>query len=171
MEVAGSRLWWRSWVSTANCEEVRVDVKIGGVKRQGAHMVAGEGLALEHDLVFPVDVGLVKGRHEQVEVGRQRLHHGDFRLGGAHDRGDELGGLLVGVEPGRERGLIEGLEVPLDALGRPCREILADTGLGPLGLEAQGVPAEVDALVRGINTRCGFCSSVRYTVISRRVTR
>ena len=66
-------------------------------------MVAGEGLALENDLVFTVDVRLVKGRHEQVEVGRQRLHDSHLGLGGTHDRGNEFGGPLIGVEPGRER--------------------------------------------------------------------
>lgn len=67
-----------------------------------AYMVAGESLALKNDLVFPVDVRLVKGRHEQVEVGRQRLHDSHLRLGGTHDRGDELGSSLIGVKPGRE---------------------------------------------------------------------
>ena len=66
-------------------------------------MVAGEGLALEHDLVFPVDVWLVKGRHEQVEVGCQRLHDSHLRLGSTHDRGDKFGGSIIGVKPGRER--------------------------------------------------------------------
>jgi hypothetical protein len=37
--------------------------------------------------------------------------------------------------------------VALHSLRCPCREILVDAGLSPLGLEAQRVPAEVDALV------------------------
>lgn len=110
-------------------------------------MVAGKRFTLEYDLVLPVDVRPVEGRHEQVKVGCQRLHHRDLGLRGAHDRGDELRGLLVGIEPSRERRRLEGLEVALDSLGSPGREVLVDACLGPLGLEAQGVPAEVDALV------------------------
>lgn len=130
-------------------------------------MVAGKGLALEHDLVLPVDVGPVEGRHQEVEVGRQGLHHGYFPFGGAHDRGDELGGALVGIEPGRERRPVERLEVALHALRRPRREVLVDAGLGPLGLEAQRVPAEVDALVRGAIVRTGgLCGSYVWGVSS-----
>lgn len=113
-------------------------------------MVTGERPALEYDLVFPIDVWPVEGRHQQVEVGGQRLHHGHLGLGGAHDRSDELGCPGVGVEPCWERRLLERLEVALYSLGSPGREVLVDAGLCPLGLEAQGVPAEVDAFVIGV---------------------
>lgn len=97
-------------------------------------MVAGKRLALEHDLVLAIDVGLVKSRHQQVEVGRQGLHDGHLTLRGAHDGGDELGRPVVGIEPGRERRSIERLEVTLHALGSPGGEVLVDAGLGALGL-------------------------------------
>jgi hypothetical protein len=118
------------------------------MRRKGsAYMVARKGLALEHDFVLPIDVWAVKGRHQEVEVGGQRLHHGHLGLGGAHDRGDELGGPLIDIEPGRERRPVKRLEVALNSLRRPGREVLGDAGLGPLRLETQRVPAEVDALV------------------------
>jgi hypothetical protein len=65
-------------------------------------MIAREGFAFEHDLVLPVDVRLVKGRHEQVEVGCQCLHDSHLRLGGSHDGDDKFGGSIIGVEPGWE---------------------------------------------------------------------
>ncbi len=116
-------------------------------------MVAGKRLALEYDLVLSIDVWSIEGRHEQVEVGCQRLHHCHLGLGGANDRGNELRCSLVCIEPSRERRRLERLEVALDSLGSPSREVLVDACLGPLGLEAQGVPAEVDALV--------ICATIR----------
>ncbi len=99
-------------------------------------MVTGKGLALQDNLVPAVDVRAVESRHEEVEVGCQRLHDGNLGLGGAHDRSDELGRPRIDIKPGRERRLLKGLEVPLYALCSPCREILVDAGSGPLGLEA-----------------------------------
>lgn len=108
-------------------------------------MVAGEGFALKEDLVPAVDVGVVKGRHEEVEVGRQGLHDGHLGRGGAYDGGDQLSGAGVDVQPCREGGALERLEVALYALGGPCGQILADAGGCPLGLETERVSAEVDA--------------------------
>lgn len=118
----------------------------------GFYMVAGERLALQNDLVPAVNVRAVERSHQEVEVCCQRLHDGNLGLGGAHDRGHEPGCPGIDVKPGRQRRLVERLEVPLDALRSPSRKILVDAGTGSLGLEAQGVPAEIDTLVCGIIT-------------------
>ena len=62
---------------------------------------------------------MVKCRHEEVEVGRQRLHHGDLGLGSTHNGGYEFGSPGIGIQPGRKRGSIQRLEVTLDTLRGP----------------------------------------------------
>ena len=63
-----------------------------------------------------------------MEVRRQRLHDSDFGDGSAHNRGDQFGSAGIGIQPGRERGALERLEVALYALRGPCRQVLADAG-------------------------------------------
>lgn len=148
MEVEGVRPWWRSWVSTANWEGLAG--LVGGGGGGSCYVVTGEGFALEEDLVPAVDIGVVKGRHEEVEVGRQGLHDGHLGRGGAYDGGDQLGGARVHVQPSREGGSLKRLEVALYTLGGPCAQILADASGCPLGLETERVATEVDAAAVGI---------------------
>jgi hypothetical protein len=60
-------------------------------------MVAREGLALQDNLVPALDVWLVESRHQQVKVGRQRLHDGHLGLSRADDGSHELGGPRISV--------------------------------------------------------------------------
>lgn len=120
-----------------------------------AYMVTGKGLSLENNLVFPVDIRTVEGRHQEVQVGRQCLHDSHLGRRAAHDRGDELRDAFVGVEPCREGRVIERLEVTLDTLCRPGREILVDTNPGPFRLETQRVSAQVHAFVTNFGS--GLC--------------
>lgn len=106
-------------------------------------MVTRERLALENDFVPSLGIRAVKGRHQQVEVGRERLHDGHLGRVGPDDGGHHLGGMGVGVEPSRQRGVVERLEVTLDALGPPRVQVLPDTHRRPLRLQAQRVPAEI----------------------------
>jgi hypothetical protein len=65
-------------------------------------MVTGKRFAFKDDFVSAVDVWVVKGRHQEMEVGRQRLHDGNLGLESAHDGGNELGCPRIGIKPGRE---------------------------------------------------------------------
>ena len=112
-------------------------------------MVAGKGLALEDDLVPAVDVGLVKCRHEQVQVRRQRLHDGDLVLTRPNYGRHEASSARIGVEPRRQRRALKRLEVALHALGGPGVEVLVEALGRPFGLEAERVTAEVGAWFRG----------------------
>ena len=88
-----------------------------------------------------------------MKIGRQRLHDSDLRLFRTHYGSHHLGGPMICVEPRRQRGILKGLEVPLDALGCPCRKILLDAGRRPLRLYPKGVSAEVCAW-RGFIEMC-----------------
>lgn len=85
-----------------------------------------------------------------MEVGRQGLHDGHLGRRGAYDGGDQLSGAGVDVQPCREGGALERLEVALYALGCPGGQILADASGCPLGLETERVATEVDAAAVGI---------------------
>lgn len=87
-------------------------------------MVARKRLALENNLVSPVSARRVKSRHEKMEIRRQRLHNRDLFLlradhGGHHPRRPR-----IHVQPRRQRRVGHGLEVALDALRAPRREVL-----------------------------------------------
>ena len=109
-------------------------------------MVTGEGLILQNDLVTAIDIGAVKGRHQEVNVGSQGLH--DSHLGhiGTYDGRNELCSFGIGIQPRRKRGLLKRLEMALHSLSGPCGEILIETGDGSLGLHTQRIAAEIDAL-------------------------
>jgi hypothetical protein len=66
-------------------------------------MVAGECLALQDDLEFPINVRAIEGRHKQVDVCGQSLHNGHLRFGSAHNWRNKFGGTLIGINPGRKR--------------------------------------------------------------------
>lgn len=108
-------------------------------------MIAGEGLAFQDDLVAAVLVGFVERRHEKMQIRRQGLHDGDLGLMCSHDGGHEPGRPGIDIQPRRKRGVAEGFEVALDALGAPSVEKLADPGGRTLGLQAERVAAEVSA--------------------------
>lgn len=110
-----------------------------------SYVVTRKSLALQQYLVLSVGVRVVKGRHEEVQVRRQGLHHGHLGLIGADNGRDLLGNMGIGVQPRRQRRVVQGLEVALDALGAPCVEILLHPSPRPLRLQAQGVSAQVGA--------------------------
>lgn len=82
-----------------------------------------------------------------MEVGRKRLHHGDLRSVGANDGSHHLGCLGVNVEPCRKGRVVQRLEMALDALCRPCREVLLYPLRRALGLQTERVAAEVGAFL------------------------
>lgn len=100
-------------------------------------MIAWESSALQDNFVLAIDVRTVEGGHQEMEVGRQGLHHGNLGLGCAHDGGDQFGRPGIGVQPGRKRGAIQGLEMSLHTLGCPSVQVLADASPGSFGLEAE----------------------------------
>jgi len=83
------------------------------------HMVAWEGFALKDDLVPAFGVGMVEGRHQEVQVCCQSLHDSDLGRGGAHNGCDKIGGTGIGVQPSRKRGVVQRLEVTLYPLSSP----------------------------------------------------
>lgn len=104
-------------------------------------MIAGKRLALQDDLVPTIGVRAVKCRHEQMEIGRQRLHNGHFRLVRTDYGRHHLGSPIIYIEPCGQRRVLEGLEVALDTLRRPRRKVLLDAGRRPLRLHPEGVSA------------------------------
>jgi hypothetical protein len=111
-------------------------------------MIARKRPSLQDDLMAALGVGLVEGRHQQVQVCRQCLHHVDLvRLRADHGR-HHGGRPLVGVEPRWQRRAIQRLEVALHALRGPGAQVLADPLGGPFGLQAERVAAKVGALFR-----------------------
>lgn len=122
-----------------------------GVRQDGfrrgtrTDVIARERLALDYDLMPALDVRLVEGGHDQVQVRRQRLHDGYLGRAGPDDGRHHLGRPGVHVQPGRQGGAIQRLEVALNALGRPRVEILPDAGCRAPGLKAERVAAEVGA--------------------------
>lgn len=109
-------------------------------------MVTRESLALQNDLVTTIDIGAIKSRHQEVNVGSQGLH--DSHLGhiGSDDGRNKLCSFGIGVKPRRERRLFKRLEMALHSLSGPCGKILIETGDGSLGLHTQRIAAEVYAL-------------------------
>lgn len=65
-------------------------------------MVTGKGLTLENDLVSTVSIWPVKGTHEEMKIGSERLHDGNFRFPGADNGGHQAGSPCVDVEPCRK---------------------------------------------------------------------
>jgi hypothetical protein len=53
-------------------------------------MIAWEGLAFEDDLVLAVNVWVVEGRHQEMQIGCQSLHNGNFGLVGANNGSNQL---------------------------------------------------------------------------------
>lgn len=92
-------------------------------------------------------LGLVKGRHEEMKVSRQSLHHGNLGFLSANNGGHHLGRSGVDVEPCRQRGVFQRLEMPLDTLRRPGGQILLYPLGGALRLQTERVAAEVGAFL------------------------
>ena len=108
-------------------------------------MITRKRLTLNHDLMPPPPFRAIERREQEMQIRRQRLHDGDLFRRGADDGGHGARGRLVGVQPGRQRGVGEGLEVALHALRGPRGEELGEARGDAAGLEAEGVAAEVDA--------------------------
>jgi hypothetical protein len=109
-------------------------------------VITWESFAFKNDLVLALDVRAVESGHQEVQVRSQGLHDGDFRLVGSNDGCYQLGGSCICIQPCWEGRLLERLEVPLNTLGSPGAEVLLKPGDCPLGLQAERVPAEVDAV-------------------------
>lgn len=87
-------------------------------------MVARESLALKNNLMPPLLLRPIKRGQNKMQIRRQRLHDRDLLLVRAHQRRHRLRGRVVGVQPCRQRGVAQGLEVTLHALRGPGGEVL-----------------------------------------------
>ena len=67
-------------------------------------MVTRESLVLQNDLVTTMDIGPVKGRHQEVDVGSEGLHDSHLGHVGTNDWRNKLCSFGIGIEPGRKRG-------------------------------------------------------------------
>lgn len=110
-------------------------------------MIAGKGLALEYNLVTPIRIWTVEGRHEKMQIGGQGGHDGNLARIGADNWGHRLRRLLVRIEPCRQRRIGEWFEMAKDTLCRPRGEILVQTSRDSAWLEAQRISAQVDARI------------------------
>lgn len=119
-------------------------------------MITRKSLPLQNNLMPPANIRPIKRRHQQVQVRRQRLHHRNLIHARTHNRRHHLGRPRIHVQPRRQRRVAQRLEVALDALRAPGREVLLDARCGALGLEAERVADQVDGLIivcdRGVNT-------------------
>lgn len=82
-----------------------------------------------------------------MEICRQGLHDGHFGCFGPDNWRYALRSSGISVEPCRERRVLQRLEVALHTLSSPSAEVLLQPSDGPLGLQAERVPAEIDALL------------------------
>lgn len=84
----------------------------------------------------PLNIRLIKRRHQQMQIGRQRLHNRDLTHSRTHNRRNQLRRLRIDVQPCWQHRVRKGLEVALDTLSVPGREVLLDASCGTLRLEA-----------------------------------
>lgn len=125
------------------------------------YVITRESLTFQDDLVLALGIRVIEGRHQKVQVCRQRLHHRDLRFIRPHDRGHKFGRTSIGIEPCRQRRVVQRLEVSLDALSTPSVQILLNACCCLLWPQAERIPADVDARfqVPDIIGRVGFYRS------------
>ncbi len=100
-------------------------------------MVTRESLSLQDNFVSPLDVWPVESRHQEVEVCRQGLHDGHLGFHSAHDRSHHARGDGVGIQPCWEGRAFQRLEMALNPLRPPGREVLLYPRGRPLGLQTE----------------------------------
>ena len=114
---------------------------------QGAYVVTGKCLALDDDFV-PLLRGPIEACHQKMQVCGQCLHDSNFVGLSANDLGHGFVGLVVYIYPRCRRGIIQGLEVSVDAFGCPSVEILLNERSGTLWLKTQRVSAKIGTWYR-----------------------
>ncbi len=101
-------------------------------------LIGGKGPALHHDLKALFG-GPIKGRHQQVQIRRQRIHGHHFTGLGPHDGRQHGLQLLVKLHPGV--GL---LKVALDGHLSPGLELSLQGLFHPLWLQPQRIATQID---------------------------
>ena len=117
-------------------------------------MIRRERLRLNYHLMSPLDIRLIKGAHQKMDICRQRLHHAHLLSLRSNNRRNHIRGLLIHIYPCWVCVVFHGLEMAGYALRGPCCEVLPNALWDAAGLETERVAAEVDGLVVGVNVWC-----------------
>ena len=99
----------------------------------------------------PLPLRLIKSTHQKVKISSKCLHKYNFLRLRTNNRRHHIRRLLVHIDPRRIRVILQRLEMSCYALGGPCCEVLVYALRDAAGLDAQGVAAEVDGLVVGVD--------------------
>ena len=118
-----------------------------GRGKRGTHVVTRKRLTLNNNLVPAIDIRPIKRRQNKMQIRRQRLHDRNLRRRSPHKGRHSLRRRIISVQPRRQRGVGEGLEVALHALRRPGGQVLVQARGDAAGLQTERVAAQVDAFV------------------------